>query len=365
MNFYMPVRVYDEPDCVQSHAEELCRLGRKALIVTGRHSAKACGALDDVMAALEKGGVGFCLFDRVEENPSVETVVEAAALGLAEGADLVIGIGGGSPMDASKAISFLMKKGEAKAEYLYDASLPTEAFPVAAVPTTCGTGSEVTGVAVLTVHEKGTKMSIPHKIFPDLALVDGKYLKAAPSSVLVSTAVDALAHMVESYESRKASDFSKSFALYGLSLWKQVKPVIAGEREATDEDRAILMRASTFAGMAIAHTGTLIPHALSYTLTYAAKVPHGVACGVFLQPYLAFADEVDRKAVLETAGFANLYELGEFLGRVLPKTRVSQEIREEAIARVASSKARMEGSRFHAPFTEESLRALVAGSLLA
>ena len=364
MNYYMPVRVYDEPGCVRAHAGELAGLGTKALLVTGKHSAKACGAFGDVAGALEEKGVPFCLFDQVEENPSVETVGKAAAFGLQEGADFVIGIGGGSPMDAAKAVAFLMKRGEARVEDLYDKGLPAVALPVAAVPTTCGTGSEVTGVSVLTVHAEGTKMSIPHRIFPELALVDGAYLKAAPHSVIVSTSIDALAHMVESYESKKASDYSRSFALYGLSLWRKIRPVLAGEREATEEDFSLLMRASTFAGMAIAHTGTSIPHALSYTLTYAGHVPHGIACGVFLKPYLAFAEEEDRRTILSAAGFESLYAFGEFLGQVLPRVEVPEAVKEEAIGRVAQAKARMEGSRFPTPFTETSLRSLMSGSLL-
>ena len=154
MKFYMPVKVYHETDCVRSHAAELCALGRKALIVTGKSSAAKCGALGDVEEALEQGGRQFCVFNEVEENPSVETIVRGAQLGCAEGADFVIGIGGGSPMDAAKAVAFLMKRTGANPADLYDASLPTDALPVAAVPTTCGTGSEVTGVSVLTRHDK-------------------------------------------------------------------------------------------------------------------------------------------------------------------------------------------------------------------
>jgi len=205
---------------------------------------------------------------------------------------------------------------------------------------------------------------MPQRSFPDLALADGRDLQACPLSVLKSTAVDALAHMVESFESKSAGDFSQSFALYGLSLWEKAKPVLLGEKEPGLEDYRILLRASTFAGMAIAHTGTSLPHALSYTLTYREHIAHGRACGVFLPSYLTFARKEDVEAILKAAGFGSLDEMEGFLRKILPQTSVTAAVMEEAITRVAAAKARMEGCRFDAPFTEESLRRLVAGSLV-
>ncbi len=105
MQLYMPTKVYSEENCVVNHGKELQSLGTKAMIVTGRHSAQKTGALQDVLAAL--GQMPYVLFDRIEENPSIETVMEARALAVAEQADLFIGIGGGSPMDASKAIAMM------------------------------------------------------------------------------------------------------------------------------------------------------------------------------------------------------------------------------------------------------------------
>ena len=107
MQLFMPTKVYSEENCVLAHSKELAALGTKAMIVTGRNSAKKTGALTDVTEALKAHGVPHVLFDRVEENPSVETVMEARKIAIDEGVDLFIGIGGGSPMDASKAISLM------------------------------------------------------------------------------------------------------------------------------------------------------------------------------------------------------------------------------------------------------------------
>ena len=190
--FYMPVRVYEEENCVMNHAGDFVQFGKKALIVSGRHSAIANGSYADITAALDSVGIGHVLFNEVEENPSTHTVMKARDLGVQEQVDFVIGVGGGSPMDASKAIALMIKKADKDISYLYSPDGDSSTIPIVAVPTTCGTGSEVTAVSVLTMPEKQTKKSIPHKIFPDLALIDGKYLASAPRSVLCNTAFDAL-----------------------------------------------------------------------------------------------------------------------------------------------------------------------------
>ena len=345
MKFYMPVKVYHETDCVRSHTAELCAFGRKALIVTGRSSAAKCGALGDVEEALKQEGRQFCVFNEVEENPSVETIVRGAQLGCAEGADFVIGIGGGSPMDAAKAVAFLMKRAGANPADLYDASLPADALPVAAVPTTCGTGSEVTGVSVLTRHDKRAKGSIPHKIFPKLALVDAKYLAAAPRKVLVNTSVDAFAHLAESFMSRKADAYSMAPAIAGLSIWGSIRDCLLEKKAPAPEELQRMMRASVFGGMAIAQTGTCLPHALGYTLTYELGIPHGPACGYFLAGFLKEAGEEDREAVLDAAGFADFDELEEFLGDALGNPAVPQEILEQAYETMLANTQRLQSGR--------------------
>jgi alcohol dehydrogenase len=194
----MPVPVFEEHDAVRNHAADFKKFGRKALIVTGRSSAKKNGAYDDVTSALDVQGITHVLFDEVEENPSIETVMKARDLGVREQADFVVGIGGGSPLDAAKAISLMIRHADKDISYLYSPDGGSEALPIVAVPTTCGTGSEVTPVSVLTNTPKGIKKSIPHKLFPQLALIDGKYLGFAPERVLACTAFDALTHLVES-----------------------------------------------------------------------------------------------------------------------------------------------------------------------
>ena len=117
--FYMPTKVYSEEQCVKRHGSELAALGEKALLVTGRHSARSNGSLKDVEEALESNGTGYILFDEIEENPSMETIMRARDLGIVQGADFVVGIGGGSPMDAAKAIALMMRHPDQDMDYLY------------------------------------------------------------------------------------------------------------------------------------------------------------------------------------------------------------------------------------------------------
>ena len=313
MRFFMPTRLYAERNCVTNHAAELARLGTRALIVTGGKSSKNNGSLDDVAAALGKTGCVWSVFDEVEENPSVETVMKAATVGIDMAADFVIGVGGGSPLDAAKAAALMIANPAKGADFLCRGGEPHNApLPLATVPTTCGTGSEVTGVSVLTYHERRTKGSIPFRIFPQIALCDGKYLAEAPMSLIINTALDALAHLVESRLHSSADTFSLMCAESGLMGWGRHMGLLGVECRPTLKELDSLMAVSSIAGMAIAQTGTGIPHGLSYALTYEAHIPHGRACAVFLPGFIAESGS-EGERVLRLAGFAELEEFKEFI----------------------------------------------------
>ena len=343
--FYMPVKVYEEKDAVINHAADLAKFGRKALIVTGRRSAFANGSYDDIKAALDSAGVEHVVFNEVEENPSVNTIMKARDFGIANGVDFVIGVGGGSPLDASKAIALMIKKADKDASYLYKPDVDSAALPVVAIPTTCGTGSEVTAVSVLTDTDKMVKKSIPHKIFADLALIDGKYLKAAPKHVLSNTIFDALSHLYESWLNSKATPYSRMCVDAGLKMWARSLPILRGEREAEDADLFNMMRASMMAGMAIAHTATTLPHGLSYSVTTKLHVPHGKATAYFTAGYLAEASAADREYLLSTAGFASLQDFEDVYhaccGRIDASEEQLAEVLEGAIEELSGNPAKM------------------------
>lgn len=325
-------------DSVKKHRKMIAAQGNKALIVTGRHSARVNGSLEDVVSALTEEHIEYCIYDEIEENPSVETIRKARDFALSQGVDFVIGVGGGSPLDAAKAIALLLNHPNRDESYLFEAGNIVDNVPVVAIPTTCGTGSEATAVSVLTRPAIHTKGSIPYRIFPDLSLVDKKYLKTASRGILVSTALDALSHLLESCLNVNATDLSKCYSYAGLSVWAKSKEVLTGEREPNEEDYKNMMIASTLGGMAIAGPGTTIPHALSYQLTLDEGWKHGLAVNYFIPGYIDACMKQgvsDAGKMLKTIGFENAEELGEFIqmiaGPLLPKQQNLQETYEKVV----------------------------------
>jgi len=339
--------ILQEKGAVAHYSEQLKAFGKRALIVTGVHSAKESGALADIEAALDANGIHHVVFSEVEQNPSTDTIMRAREMGVMSQADFVIGIGGGSPLDAAKAVALMIYHHDQEKEYLYESRHDEHALPVVAVPTTCGTGSEATGVAVLTRKERRTKSSIPYKIYPGLALVDGSYLKTASLEIIGNTAIDALSHLLESYFNSNATELSCAYVLQGLSIWRRVKDAILGRREMTEKDREDLMTASTLAGMAIAITGTCLPHALSYTLTMIGDIPHGKAVGFFLSRFLGEAGD-EGLMLARAAGFFDLEELEGYYHAVCKPGSIEREIRLQAVEAVAVNPGKLSRAPFPA-----------------
>ncbi len=341
---WMPVITYSEPNAVRSHAKELSALGKKALIVTGANSAVLCGAFKDVTDALKEYRIPYVLYNKIEQNPSVETVLTAAAFGQQEQVDYVIGVGGGSPLDAAKAIAWVLCHPEADSAALYTPGNNTH-LPVALVPTTCGTGSEVTPISVLTRTELRTKKSISHPVFANLALIDGAYLTKAPLSVLRSTALDALTHLWESALNRRSDDFSRMAVDAGLRLWTAEKDCL---QEGTEDPVRLqkMMNASAMAGIAIAQTSTTLPHGFSYSLTVEMQVPHGKAVGYFAAGYLAEAEENIRKELLQKAGFYDLQDYRQWYGRLYDVPDVPDSLLEQATEAIWNNPQKLQTAPF-------------------
>ena len=353
MQLYMPTKVYSEDNCVQNHSRELQALGTKAMIVTGRHSAVKTGALADVVAAL--GEIPYVVFDRIEENPSIETVMEARQIAIDEGVDFFIGIGGGSPMDASKAIALMAKNPEETEAVLYTAKMLPH-FPVACIPTTCGTGSEVTPYAILTRHALQTKKSISHKIFPVLALLDAKYLKTMSRTGLVNTCVDALSHLLESYLNTNTNDLNRVYSRQGLVIWSIFRDRLLQD-ELEDADYVHMLHASMVAGMAITHTGTSLPHGLSYPVTYHLGVPHGRAVGMFLGGFVEYyADQEEASEVVRLLGFENAKQLRGYLNQLLGVVEVSDELLQTAVEAILRDPGKLKNYPF--PITKATMLAM-------
>lgn len=290
MNFFINTRVITGIECVKNNADKLGSYGDRCLIVTGATSAKKCGALDDVTEALDSTGVKYEVYDKICQNPTVESCFEAGKAACEMKADFVIGIGGGSPLDASKAIAVIAANPDISEAELYGMNWKNQPLPIVAVGTTAGTGSEVTSVAVIT-NSNGFKKSFRNDLtYPVLSLGDPKYTLSLTDSFTRSTAADALAHCVESYFNRSANDISKVYAVAGVKKLLRVfdKIVSEGTDGLTIDDREQLYNASLLGGLAIAVTGTAFPHALGYFLTENYGVAHGTACAVFLNEFIDY-----------------------------------------------------------------------------
>ena len=307
MQWYMPTRVLFGERCVEKNSALLGGLGKRALIVTGRCSARINGSLKEMEAALASQGVETALFDRVETNPAVATVREGAQFAREAGVDCVVGIGGGSPMDAAKAIALLAYE-DIPDESLFSGTY-AGALPMALVPTTAGTGSEVTPYSVLMNPRVQSKTSIASPLlFPRLALLDARYTGALPPVSTVNTAVDALSHAVEGSLSVRRNALSDAIAAESMRLIVGTFPAfMVGSFDFAT--RETLLYASMLAGMVIAHTGTTSVHAMGYSLTYFHNVDHGRANGLLLASFLRFVQKSDPatiRRVLDQMGLADL-----------------------------------------------------------
>ena len=365
MRFYVPTDIYVEKDCVKNHAKELLAIGKRALIVTGHSSAKANGSLNDVTEVLNNGGVAYQIFDEVEENPSTDTVGKGAQIARDFGADFIIGIGGGSAIDAAKAMAILLVNPSVIADELHKApAKPLGHAPVVAVPTTCGTGSEATPVAIITNHKINLKKSIPHRIFPVLALVDGKYLASAKKQLIVNTAVDALAHMVESILNVHSNILNRMCPEYGLKLWGECKEALIAsvaanntaannasgnaELDVATVDASLyekLMYTSTIAGMSIAMTSTAVPHGMSYDLTLSKGTPHGPAVGYFLAAYVEVCQKkvpADVEKILSLLGLQSVEEFAEMLRKLIGTCTVTRELRDKFAAAMKVNRSKLD-----------------------
>lgn len=307
LNSYMPVKLVTGAGCVRASAKELAKLGKVCLIVTGKHAAKASGALQDVTDTLDSNGQSWLLFDEIGQNPRLTDCMAAAKKAISAGAEFVLGIGGGSPLDAAKCIAVLAANPGMTQAQLYAFDWAKAPLKIVAVGTTAGTGSEVTKVSVITTPD-GRKKSFHHEsIFPVLSLGDPTYTMSLPSMVTRATAVDVLAHCAESFFSRSANHISRCYAVEGIRLLLPVFRAMA-EQGCDSLDyaaRETLYCASLYGGLAINVTGTCFPHTMGYLLTEAFGIPHGTACAVFQKDFYEY-----NKAVVPELAAQYLESIG-------------------------------------------------------
>lgn len=352
--FYMPTKVICEKNAVLNHGHLLKALGKTALIVTGKNSSRKNGSLDDVINTLNNINMKFYVFDEVEENPSTETIEKIRNFSNNKDIDVVIGIGGGSPMDASKAASVLIANPNMKVQDLFTAE-EFNSLPVVAVPTTAGTGSETTPYSILTDHSIKNKLAIKTKLFPVLAFIDASYLMDTPKEVTINTAIDALSHLIEGYLSTAANLFSNALAESGMSIFRECMDYL-NEDKLSFEVREKLLIASSIAGMVIAQSGTSLPHGMGYPLTYNHNIPHGMANGLLLKEYLSSYQGHDcerTNKILTILGFNTLKQLGDYISKLSTvHIKISREELETYAKYMISNEAKLKNHPFKVTYEE-------------
>ncbi|MFC1724858.1 iron-containing alcohol dehydrogenase [candidate division KSB1 bacterium] len=283
MNFHMPTKILFGSGNVNRLKEIVSGEMNvsKTMIVTDKGITKS-GILDKILSQVENAAV----FDEIEANPKSGTVNKAGMLAREIKPELVIAVGGGSPLDAGKAVALLAANDGNIEDYEGKRIYKDPPLPVLAVPTTCGTGSEVTWVSVITDTKRNFKMSIKGpEMFPEIALVDPDLLISLPQHLIASTGLDALTHAVEAYTVKPATRFTSPLALKACELiFSYIERAYNNIKEDI-EARKNIMLASTIAGIAFGNSDVGAVHCISESVGALFDLPHGVTNSVFL-PYV-------------------------------------------------------------------------------
>ena len=284
--FRVPTQLVLAPGCLD-RAPELARsFGRRALLAVDR-GLEHTPWPERLLSGLVNAGLEVEVFDEVEPNPRSATIERLAARLRKTRSEAVIGLGGGSVLDAAKAASMLATNVGSCVAYEGRNRFAERPLPFIAVPTTCGTGSEVTWVSVITVPERRAKISVKGEgMFPRYALVDAELLSTLPANLVAWTALDALTHALEATTGAHANPASDALAERAIELLfrylRRAARDVAGDAEA----REGVMAASTLAGLAFGNADVAAVHCLSETLGGLYDVPHGLANAVLLAPVL-------------------------------------------------------------------------------
>ena len=266
--------------------------GKHAFVISDPTLAKI-GIVKVCVDALEAAGMKVDAFTETEANPSVETVDRATKEFKASGADFIVALGGGSSMDVAKAVGVIAKYGGSITEYEGGGKVPGDIVPLIAIPTTAGTGSEVTAFSVITDHSRNYKLTVfSYKLLPAYAILDADLITTAPASVAASCGIDAMIHALEAYISTAASPFSDAMAEKALELiGSNIRKYVAN-RGNVEAGEAMLV-GSLFAGIAFSWARLGNVHAMSHPVSAYFNVPHGTANAIILPvivEYNALAD---------------------------------------------------------------------------
>lgn len=286
-HFVIPNHTVVGTNVLGEAAPLLKKMGNKAFIVTGRHVAVSY-MMKQLTALLDENGIGCVIFDGITGEPTDTMIENGVEMLKSSGCDFIIGIGGGSPLDSAKAIAAMAVNEGSIADY-NGKEITGEILPLAAIPTTAGTGSEATKFTVITDSEKGIKMLLKGDVLvPKLAIVDSSFTVGAPKSVTSATGLDALTHAVEAYTSRKAFSMTDTLAVSAVKRIMKYLPIAYKEPD-NSLAREQMSIAALEAGICINNSSVTIVHGMSRPIGALFHVPHGMSNAMLLKECLSFA----------------------------------------------------------------------------
>lgn len=290
----------------QGRLEELSEItagyGKKVLLVTSKKSSSRKDLYENVIKKLEQAGLTVSHYDGVVANPTTESVDAGVEMAKEQKAEVIIGLGGGSAMDSAKAIALgAVNEGRAWDYLFFKHAKPERVLPVIAVPTTSGTGSQVTQVAVMTETETSTKSAIfNNMIYPEVAIIDPELMVSMPAHITASTGFDAFCHCFESYINVNASPYTDAIALEGIrTVAKYLRKAVADGNDM--EAREGMAWADTCGGLAIANAGVTLPHGIGMTISgHCPQIMHGESLALTYPSFmrLTYPAAVEKFAVV-------------------------------------------------------------------
>lgn len=296
-SFHSPVKAFFGLNAVDNLVE-LLKPYKRVAVVCGRTSIDRTGFRKYLDEHFKDKHIFY--FNEIEENPSINTIIRGGKFVRENKAEVVIGFGGGSPLDASKAIAAFATNNKGFYELLSQAQLDNQPLPLIAIPTTCGTGSEMNNYAIITDTEKVDKVNFAKdNTFPKYAVIDPIFLRTLGRKTVYATAFDALTHGLESFVSNRANPFSDSMAVTSMEI---IMATFAEGADVSEQNTLVnFLYGSSLAGIAILHTGTTLMHALGYWLTNEKGIHHGKANTILLPYYLEMLREqgVERYVLIE------------------------------------------------------------------
>lgn len=306
--FCTPGMIISGEDALQSAGGEFANLGKKALVVSDA-MMRRLGNVEKLEQVLGGQGLAYCLFAEVDHEPTDEVVMKGAELYRREGCDFLIAIGGGSPIDAMKAVAMVAALGGTPADH-FGRPVQGDLPPMVAIPTTAGTGSEASNVTIISDTQTDVKMLIlGPALMPDLAVVDPVFTLTAPPTLTAHTGVDTLCHCIEAYISRKAQPLSDVFALSAAGRIFTCLPVTW----TTPDDvqaRVQMSLAATEAGIAFTNSSVTVLHGMSRPIGALFHLPHGLVNGLLAQKCLQFSRAGAEGRLADIARYCGMADAG-------------------------------------------------------